>query len=109
MTLLEGSSAPQSPAHENLAPSAPTKPSADQSAKPAMATPAPSMPSLTAPTPIGGQSYNPPAPDGNDVASVPIPQMPATSPSTSGDVTGSIPTTSARLGTVQIPSTRNAA
>ncbi len=98
MTLLDGSSAPQLPARQNPAPSAPAKPAAQQSANSAAAAPA--MPSLTAPTPINRQSYNPPAPAGN-FASTPIPQTPAAS----GDVTGSIPAASPPLSTVQVPST----
>ena len=102
MTLLDAGSAPPSPARVKPAPSAPAQPSAAQSANPA--TPAPAMPSMTAPTPIDRQSYNPPSPDSNAVATMPIPQVPATSPAANGDVTGSIPAASRKLGTVQIPS-----
>src|ERR1700744_6383658 len=71
--------------------------------KPNPAAPASAMPSLPAPTPTDRQSYNPPPVGGDAVATAPIPQAPATS--TNSDVTGSIPTTSPRLGSVQIPST----
>jgi localization factor PodJL len=64
------------------------------------------MPSLTAPTPMNRQSYNPPAPDRNGhFAAAQIPQAPSTSPAADGDVTGSIPSANAKLGTVQIPPT----
>jgi localization factor PodJL len=103
MTVLDGSSTPPPSARAKQAPSAPATTSMEHSPNPA--APAPAMPSMTAPTPIGRQSYNPPAPDSNAVATIPIPQAPATSPTANGDITGSIPTASPKLATVQIPST----
>jgi localization factor PodJL len=74
------------------------------------------MPSMTAPTPIGRQSFNnivPIVPDNSGSgASVAIPQAatePASPPVPASDITGSIPTQaapmSAKLGLVQIPAT----
>jgi localization factor PodJL len=108
MTLLDGSSAPQLPAVENSSPPPPPAQSTgDDSAKPA--APAPAMPSMTAPTPIGRQSYNAPAPNSSDnTASVPNPQATATpseAPAPASDVTGTIPLAPANrtLALVQIP------
>jgi localization factor PodJL len=68
------------------------------------------MPSMTAPTPIGRQSFNASVPDYSDnAASVPIPQAaPASSPASAGDITGTIPDAqpmpaSRKPGLVQIP------
>ena len=114
MTLLDGGSAPQPPAVENSSePPAQAQPSAtDPAAKPA--APAPAMPSMTAPTPIGRQSYNNSVPDDSgSAASVPIPQAaaaPSSSPLSASDVTGTIPAaqpmpTNRKLSLVQIPPT----
>jgi len=114
MTLLDSGSAPQPPAVENSSepPAQAQPPAADPAAKPA--APAPAMPSMTAPTPIGRQSYNASVPDDSgSVASAPIPQAaptPSSSPLSASDVTGTIPDvqpmpTSRKLGLVQIPST----
>jgi localization factor PodJL len=102
MTLLDGGSAPQAPATENSSepPPAVRSPAGD-TAKPAM--PAPAAPSMTSPTPIGRQSLNNLVPDASDsTASVAIPQT--------GEVTGTIPSQPATLGTgklalVPIPAT----
>src|SRR5712672_735053 len=113
MTLLDGSSVPALPAMESSSEQAPSaQPPADDGAKPA--APAPVMPSLTSPTPIGRQSFNSSAPSASDgTASVEIPQataMPFASPVTGSDITGSIPAmlagpTGRKLTTVQIPPT----
>ena len=112
MTLLDGGSAPpQPPAVENSSePPAAIQPPADPVTKPA--APAPAMPSMTAPTPIGKQSFNASVPyDSNGATSVPIPQaVPASSPAPASDITGSIadvqPMPSSRkLTQVQIPPT----
>src|SRR5205814_5987416 len=64
MTLLDTGSAPELPAMENAAdPAAPAKIPAEDNAKPATQAPAPAAPSLMAPTPIGKQSNNTPAPN----------------------------------------------
>jgi localization factor PodJL len=113
MTLLDSGGAPQPAAVENSSePPAQAQPPADPAARPA--APAPAMPSLTAPTPIGRQSYNAYVPDNPDsAASLPIPQAapaPSNSPLSANDVTGTIPNvqtipTSRKLGLVQIPPT----
>jgi len=103
MTVLDSSSPPPPPVRAKPAPSAPAAPSMGQSANPPAAAPA--MPSMTAPTPIDRQSYVPPASGNSAVATIPIPQAPAASPAANGDVTGSIPAASPRLGTVRIPPT----
>jgi localization factor PodJL len=114
MTLLDsGGGAPQPPAVENSSePPAQAQPPADSAAKPA--APAPAMPSMTAPTPIGRQSYNTSVPDDSGSAtSLPIPQAapaPSNSPLSASDVTGAIPAAqpmpiSRKLGLVQIPPT----
>jgi localization factor PodJL len=115
MTLLDsGSPAPQPPAVENSSePPASTQPPADPAARPPAPAPAmPAMPSMTAPTPIGKQSFNASVPyDSNGAASVPIPQaVPASSPTPASDITGTIPDaqpmpTSRKLSQVQIPPT----
>jgi localization factor PodJL len=106
MTLLDSGGAPQLPAMENSSEPAPAQPPADDGAKPA--TPAPAMPSMTSPTPIGRQSLNSAAPDAADgIASVPIPQTSAV-PAPTGDITGAIPAVSStpgKLSLVQIPPT----
>jgi localization factor PodJL len=111
MTLLDSGTPPQMPATENSSEQQPAaQPPADDAAKPA--TPPQVTPSMTAPTPIGRQSFNTTAPDASDTtASVAIPQapaMPAASPVPASDVTGTIPTVpsaSNKLTMVQIPET----
>jgi localization factor PodJL len=66
------------------------------------------MPSMTAPTPIGKQSYNASPSDDSAAASATIP--PAGSPIAANDITGAIPVAplapaGTKLGVVQIPST----
>jgi localization factor PodJL len=105
MTLLDGGSAPQPPAIENSTP-APAQPPADSNVKPD--NQAPAMPSMTAPMPIGRQSYNATPLDNAGGASVAIP--PTGSPITPNDITGTIPVAplapaGAKLGVVQIPPT----
>jgi localization factor PodJL len=97
MTLLDSGAPPPMSAVENSSGPATIAPPAQPSAKPA--APAPATPSVTSPTPIGRQSFNPPAPDTSEsTASVTIPQ---------NDVTGAIaaPASTAKLASVQIPST----
>ncbi|WP_159005894.1 hypothetical protein, partial [Bradyrhizobium sp. S69] len=111
MTLLDSGSAPPPPAVENSSePPAAVQPPADPVARPA--APAPAMPSMTAPTPIGRQSFNASVPyDSNGATSVPIPRaVPASSPASASDITGSIPDaqpmpSSRKLSQVQIPPT----
>jgi localization factor PodJL len=113
MTLLDGGGAAQPPATENSSePPAPAQPPADPAAKPA--APAPAMPSMTAPTPIGRQSFNSSVPNYSDsAASVPIPQAmaaPASAPVSASDITGTVPdaqpmSTNHKLSLIQIPPT----
>jgi localization factor PodJL len=112
MTLLDGGSAPQMPPMENSSEPPPAaQPPADSGAKPA--TPDAVTPSMTSPTPIGRQSLNNSAPAASEsVASVAMPQpaLPAASPISSSDITGSIPTAPAspgsrKLSMVQVPPT----
>jgi localization factor PodJL len=113
MTLLDGSSAPLLPSMESSSEPQPSaQPPADEIARPA--TPAPTMPSMTSPTPIGRQSLNGSAPNGPDnSALLAIPQTTATpsiQPISSGDITGAIPAAPApplsrKLGWVQVPPT----
>jgi localization factor PodJL len=112
MTLLDSGTAPQLPAVESSSePSSAVQSPADDSAKPA--TSAPAMPSLTAPTPIGRQSYNASPSNSDPRASVPTAQdtaMPSGSVASASDITGSIPVVQAApasraLRWVQIPPT----
>jgi len=119
MTLLDGGSAPPMPAMETSSQQpAPAQLPADDSAKPAL--PAPAMPSMTSPTPIGRQSLNGSAPNTLDsTASVAIPQTsaapaapaaPTATPVSASDITGAIPTApvapaSRKLTLVQVPPT----
>jgi len=110
MTLLDSGTSPQLPPMENSSEQPATQPPADDAAKPA--TPSQVTPSMTAPTPIGRQSFNTTAPAASDTtASVAIPQAPAisaASPAPASDVTGTIPvapSASNRLTMVQIPAT----
>ena len=100
MSLLDGGTAPNLPAIENSATPAPAQSPADSDSQ------APAMPSMTAPTPIGKQSYNYNASpsDSSGGASVTIP--PTGSPIAANDITGTIPPApGGRLGAVQIPPT----
>ena len=105
MTLLDTGSAPELPAMENSAdPAAPAKAPSENSARPATQAPAPAAPSMIAPTPIGRQSNNTPAPNTLDGAQIAIPQN-AVLPINSSDITGAIPKTpaSGKLATIPIP------
>jgi localization factor PodJL len=105
MTLLDsGSPPPQPPAVENSVEPPPPPPAV----KPA--APAPAMPSMTSPTPIGRQSFNTAVPDAADsTASIPIPQteaVPTASLASISDVTATIPPAppaGGKLGLAQIP------
>jgi localization factor PodJL len=92
MTLLDSGTPPATPASEISSEPAPSAlPPTDNGAP---AAPAPAMPSLTSPTPIGRQSLNAPAPSSLDIASVPIPQVaavPMAAPIAATDITGTIP------------------
>jgi len=98
MSLLDSGTAPNLPAIENS--STPAQAPADSDAKPD--SKAPAMPSLTAPTPIGKQSYNA-SPSDNSGASVAIP--PTASPIAANDITGTISKPSGKLSAVQVPPT----
>ena len=109
MTLLDGGSVLQMPSAE----SSREPPAQLQPPAPAAQPAAPAMPSMTAPTPIGRQSFNNIVPDSSGSGvSVAIPQAaaePVSSPVAASDITGSIPTQPApvngKLGLVQIPAT----
>jgi localization factor PodJL len=114
MTLLDGGNPPAMPASElSSEPTPSALPPADAATP---AAPAPAMPSLTSPTPIGRQSLNAPVPSSPDTtASVPIPQLaavPVAAPITAPDITGTIPQASPvipalpanrKLSLIQIP------
>ncbi|MBU6461307.1 MAG: SEL1-like repeat protein [Bradyrhizobium sp.] len=105
MTLLDGGSLLQFPAGKSSSTPAPAQAPADSDAKPE--SPAPATPSMTAPTPIGRQSYNNSSTD-NSGASMAIP--PVGSPTAANDITGAIPAaplapTDGKLHPVQIPPT----
>jgi localization factor PodJL len=113
MTLLDSGTPPSMPASES---SSEPSPSAlpEDNAKPA--APAPAMPSLTSPTPIGRQSMNAPI-TFDSTASVAIPQAatPVSAPTTAADITGTIPqadvaipalpAANRKLALIQIPPT----
>ena len=106
MSLLDGGSAPSTPATETTreAPAALQSP-AEDSAKPGM--PDPAAPSMTSPTPIGRQSLHNAAPSQPDGVPAAIPQGPA-SLVTPNDVTGAISAAQSslsarKLGQVQVP------
>jgi localization factor PodJL len=111
MTLLDSGTPPSMPESEISSEPPPAAAPPAESAKPTM--PAPAMPSMTSPTPIGRQSINAPAPAASDsTASVAIPQAPApvAAPITAADITGTIPQVSAnpapanrKLSLIQIP------
>ena len=91
MTLLDSGTPPSMPESE-ISSEPPTALPPAESAKPA--APAPTMPSMTSPTPIGRQSMNAPLPITPDsTASVVIPQaaVPVAAPITATDITGTIP------------------
>jgi localization factor PodJL len=93
MTLLDGGSAPPPASENSSAASPPALPRGDSEDKPAM--PAPALPSMTSPTPIGRQSLIAPAPrasvppasDNAPAAAQPSP-VPAATPS---DITSTVP------------------
>jgi localization factor PodJL len=101
MTLLDSSTPPLMPASEISSEPAASEPPADNAAPTA---PAPAMPSLTSPTPIGRQSLNAPAPSAADsTTSIPIPQVPAipvAAATTAADITGTIPQASPAIPTL---------
>ena len=108
MTLLDGGSAPTMPATESsseqTAPA--TQLPADDRATPAL--PAPVMPSLTSPTPIGRQSFNAAPPDASPIPAATA--TPSASQITASDTTGAIPAVAAapsgrKLSMVQVPPT----
>jgi localization factor PodJL len=111
MTLLDSGTPPSMPESEISSEPPAAAPPPAESAKPAM--PAPVMPSMTSPTPIGRQSINAPAPAASDsTASVAIPQaaVPLAAPITAPDITGTIPQVSTtpapanrKLSLIQIP------
>ncbi len=114
MTLLDSGPVPSIPSFENSSDQAPAaQPPVAESARPA-----PAMPSITSPTPIGKQSLNNPAPAAVEGgASVAIPQaaaLPAPTAISPSDITGAIPTppatqpvaaASRQLMQVQVPPT----
>jgi localization factor PodJL len=116
MTLLDSGTPPSTPESEiSSEPPPAVLPPAD-SASPA--APAPTMPSMTSPTPIGRQSMNAPAlfnPDSTASAVIPQAAIPVAAPITAPDITGTIPraevivptlpAASRKLAAVQIPST----
>jgi localization factor PodJL len=92
MTLLDSGTPPSMPESEisSEPPSAVLPPA--ESASPA--APAPVMPSMTSPTPIGRQSMNAPAqitPDATASAAIPQAAIPVAAPIIAPDVTGTIP------------------
>jgi localization factor PodJL len=114
MTLLDSGAPPPMPAAESS--SEPPSALPEDNARPA--APAPVMPSMTSPTPIGRQSLNAPASTTSDsTASVAIPQapIPVAAPIIAADITGTIPqadvaiptlpATNRKLTLVQIPPT----
>jgi localization factor PodJL len=92
MTLLDSSTPPSMPESEISSEPPPAALPPAESASPA--APAPVMPSMTSPTPIGRQSMNAPAPIAPDsTASAVIPQaaIPVAAPIAATDITGTIP------------------
>ena len=111
MTLLDSGTAPPMPAIESTSDQPPAvQPPAPDSVKPDM-TPAPAIPSMTSPTPIGRQSFNNAAPGAAEAtATVAIPPavpVPPASPVSATDITGAIPSAPAshKLTHVQVPPT----
>jgi localization factor PodJL len=113
MTLLDGGSAPALPATESSSEPTPSiQWPADDAAK--AAAPAPVVPSMTSPTPIGRQSFNsstPNASDGTASAEIlPNAAIPSASPLSASDITGSVPVAPVapigrKLTMVQVPPT----
>ena len=113
MTLLDGGSVPALPATESSGEQTPSiQWPAEDAARPA--APAPVMPSMTSPTPIGRQSFNGSAPNASDgtapVEILPNAAIPSASPLSASDITGSVPIaqvapTSHKLTMVQVPPT----
>jgi localization factor PodJL len=105
MTLLDGGSAPPVATENSSAAAPPALPRSESEDKPAM--PAPALPSMTSPTPIGRQSLIAPAPKANvppasdsaPATAQPSP-LPAAAPS---DITGTVPV--APAGAPQVPPT----
>ena len=113
MTLLDGGSVPALPATESSSEQTPLiQWPAEDAAKPA--APAPAMPSMTSPTPIGRQSFNGSAPNASEGTAsaeiLPNAATPSASPLSTSDITGSVPIaqvapTSHKLTMVQVPPT----
>ena len=113
MTLLDGGSVPALPATEGSSEQTPSIPGpAEDAARPA--APAPVMPSMTSPTPIGRQSFNSSAPNASDGTApaeiLPNAAIPSASPLSASDITGSVPIaqvapSSHKLTMVQVPPT----
>ena len=111
MTLLDGGSVPALPATESSGEQTPLiQWPAEDAAKP----PAPAMPSMTSPTPIGRQSFNGSTPNASDDTAsaeiLPNAPIPSASPLSASDITGSVPIAqvapvSHKLTTVQVPPT----
>jgi localization factor PodJL len=113
MTLLDGGSVPALPATESSTEQTPSiQWPTEDAARPA--TPAPVMPSMTSPTPIGRQSFNGSAPNASDGTApaeiLPNAAIPSASPLSASDITGSVPIaqvapSSHKLTMVQVPPT----
>jgi localization factor PodJL len=113
MTLLDGGSVPALPATESSGEQTPSiQWPTEDAARPA--APAPVMPSMTSPTPIGRQSFNGSAPNASDGTApaeiLPNAAIPSASPLSASDITGSVPIaqvapTSHKLTMVQVPPT----
>ncbi|HEV7600337.1 MAG TPA: hypothetical protein VGO49_08760, partial [Bradyrhizobium sp.] len=117
MTLLDSGNAASTPATENSSEPTPSALPPAESAKPA-----PAMPSMTSPTPIGRQSMNAPAPsavapsalESSTSVAIPADATSGTAGTAAADVTGAIPQVSAaipalpanrKLTLIQIPPT----
>jgi localization factor PodJL len=113
MTLLDGGSVPALPATESSGEQTPSiQWPTEDAARPA--APAPVMPSMTSPTPIGRQSFNGSAPNASDGTApaeiLPNAAIPSASPLSASDITGSVPIaqvapSSHKLTMVQVPPT----
>jgi localization factor PodJL len=111
MTLLDGGSVPARPATESSSEQTPSiQWPADDAAKPA--APAPVMPSMTSPTPIGRQSFNGSnASDSTAPAEIlPNAAIPSAAPLSASDITNSVPVAQVapigrKLTMVQVPPT----
>jgi localization factor PodJL len=117
MTLLDSGNAPSTPATENSSEPTPSALPPAENAKPA-----PAMPSMTSPTPIGRQSMNAPAPsavapsalESSTSVAIPADATSGAAGAAAADVTGAIPQVSAaipalpanrKLTLIQIPPT----